>query len=396
MDAQATLPLTGIRVLDCSRVLAGPYATMLLADLGADVVKVEPPAGDETRAWGPPFWGSPGERRSAYFAAVNRNKRAITLNLKTPDGLDILDKLATQSDVLVHNFRPTTAERLGLGRARIAERHPHLIVSVVGGFPGSDGARDLPAYDLLAQAMSGLMSVTGDPNGEPMKVGVALLDLIAGQNLAVGILAALIAKQHGRTPSVAAQLVEVGVASMLNVVANYLASEIEPERYGNAHANIAPYQSFRTSDGHIVVAVGNDAQFRRLLDTLGLGGGDERFATNPGRLANRSALDAWLSQAFAQRSRDEVVAALVAADVPAGPVLSVGEAVRAMEDAHDGVWLQEREGIRLAPNPILVDGQRTPLRVVPPRPGEHTREILRELLLDDAAIARLYEAAVVA
>ena len=396
MDAPPRLPLDGVRVLDCSRVLAGPYATMLLADLGADVVKVEPPSGDETRSWGPPFWGSDEERRSAYFVAVNRNKRAITLNLKTAEGLGILDSLAERSHVLVHNFRPTTAEHLGLGSDRLADRHPKLIVSVVGGFPGGEGARDLPAYDLLAQAMSGLMSVTGDPKGEPMKVGVALLDLIAGQNLAVGILAALIAKQHGRTPSVATQLVEVGVASMLNVLANYLVSGREPQRYGNAHANIAPYQSFRTSDGHIVVAVGNDGQFRRLLDTLGLQDGDERFATNPGRLANRAALDVWLSDAFSRRSRDEVVAALVAADVPAGPVLSVGEAVRAMEDAHDGVWLQEGDGVKLAPNPILIDGQRTPLRVVPARPGEHTREILRELGCDDAAIARLYESAVVA
>jgi crotonobetainyl-CoA:carnitine CoA-transferase CaiB-like acyl-CoA transferase len=396
MDAQPMLPLAGVRVLDCSRVLAGPYATMLLADLGADVVKVEPPSGDETRAWGPPFWGSPDEGRSAYFAAVNRNKRAITLNLKSADGRGIFDRLAERSDILVHNYRPTTAERLGLDRDRLAERHPQLIVSVVGGFPGSDGARDLPAYDLLAQAMSGLMSVTGDPKGEPMKVGVALLDLIAGQNLAVGILAALLARQHGQTPTVATQLVEVGVASMLNVLANYLASGRDPERYGNAHANIAPYQSFRTSDGHIVVAVGNDAQFRRLLDTLGLPDGDERFDTNPGRLAHRAALDAWLSDAFARRSRDEVVAALVAADVPAGPVLSIGEAVRAMEDAHDGVWLQEGDGIRLAPNPILVDGRRTPLRIVPARPGQHTRDILRELQFDEAAISRLFESAVVA
>jgi crotonobetainyl-CoA:carnitine CoA-transferase CaiB-like acyl-CoA transferase len=327
---------------------------------------------------------------------VNRNKRTITLDLKAGDGRDILDRLAERSHVLVHNFRPTTAERLGLGRERLAERHPQLIVSVVGGFPGSDGARDLPAYDLLAQAMSGLMSVTGDPAGEPMKVGVALLDLIAGQNLAVGILASLLARDQGRTPAVETQLVEVGVTSMLNVLANYLASGAEPERYGNAHANIAPYQSFRTSDGHIVVAVGNDAQFRRLLETLGLPDDDERFATNPGRLAHRAALDTWLSAAFAARSRDEVVRALIAADVPAGPVLSVGEAVLAMEDAHDGAWLQECDGIRLAPNPILIDGLRTPIRIAPARPGEHTREILRELEFDETSIQKLFETAAVA
>jgi len=243
--------------------------------------------------------------------------------------------------------------------------------------------------------MSGLMSVTGEAGGEPMKVGVALLDLIAGQNLAIGVLVALLARPRQAVRSVETQLVEVGVTSLLNVLANYLASGEEHNRYGNAHPNIAPYQSFQTADGHLVVAVGNDAQFARLLKTLGLADGDPRFSTNAGRLAHRADLERWLGAAIARRSRDEVVEALAAADVPAGPVLSVAEAVGAMQDAHGGAWLQEIDGMRLAPNPILVNGSRTPLRLPPPRLGEHTTEVLREVGFDDAAIAELYRAEVV-
>lgn len=388
-------PLQGIRLLDCSRVLAGPFATMLLADLGADVVKLEPPGGDETRTWGPPFWGEPLERRSAYYAAVNRNKRGIVVDLKTDAGRTILDRLAERSDLLVHNFGPATAERLGLGTEDLRRRHEHLIVAVVGGFPGDAQARDLPVYDLLAQAVSGLMSVTGEPAGEPMKVGVALLDLIAGQHLAIGALAALLARPNQVARSVETQLVEVGVTSLLNVLANYVASGTEQRRHGNAHPNIAPYQSFRASDGHVVVAVGNDGQFERLLETLGLEDGVGRFATNPDRLAHRRALTEWLGAAIANRSRDDLVAALLAAEVPAGPVLSVSEAVDAMQRAHDGEWLQELAGMRLAPNPILVDGARTPLRIPPPRFGQHTTEVLEELGFDGPAIAEFYRAEVV-
>jgi crotonobetainyl-CoA:carnitine CoA-transferase CaiB-like acyl-CoA transferase len=395
LAAGERLPLHGVRVLDCSRVLAGPYATMVLADLGADVIKLEPPTGDETRTWGPPFWGDPADGRSAYFSAVNRNKRGIVVNLKTPQGRQIFDILAERSDVLVHNFRAPTAERLGLGRDRLVEDHPHLIVSVVGGFPGNGGSRELPAYDLLAQAMSGLMSVTGEPEGEPMKVGVALLDLVAGQNIAIGVLATLLGRADARPRSVSTKLMEVGVTSLLNVLANHLASGKEQTRYGNAHANIAPYQSFRASDGHVIIAVGNDGQFVRLLETLDLRDIEGRFATNPDRLRNRNELADWLAAAIAGRQRDELVAALVAADVPAGPVLSVGEAVDAMQTAHDGQWLQELDGILLAPNPILIDGQRAPARIPPPRFGEHTVEVLEEIGCDDAAIRDYIAAGVV-
>ena len=299
-----SLPLHGLRILDCSRVLAGPFATMLLADLGADVVKLEPPGGDESRGWGPPWWGAPEDRRSAYFGSVNRNKRTIVVDLRTDAGRDLLDRLADGADLLIHNARPSSAARLGLDADRLRAAHPGLVVAVVGGFSGRD--RELPAYDLLAQAMSGLMSVTGEPDGPPQKAGVALLDLLAGLEVAVGALAALLGKARGAAatpPAVEVSLMEASVAALTNVLANHLATGEEPRRWGNAHPNIVPYQVFATRDGHVAIAVGNDAQFARLLEVLGLdaGGplGDERGAGcrarrswSPGSAPRSSSADA--------------------------------------------------------------------------------------------------------
>ena len=371
------LPLDGIRVIDVSRVLAGPFATMLLADLGADVVKVEPPEGDETRGWGPPWWGDPADRRSAYFASVNRNKRSIVLDLRTDAGRASLDRLLGRADLLVHNYRPATARRLGLEADALRSRHPALLVASIGGFPGADA--DRPAYDLLAQAVSGLMSVTGQPDGPPTKVGVALLDLIAGLECAVGALAGLVARGHDRgraeVRSVEVGLIEVAVAALANVLGNHLASGAEPSRHGNAHANIVPYQAFEAADGSLVVAVGNDAQYARLVEILGLEP-DAAHATNPQRLAARDEVVRRLADAIGKRSRGSLLAALAAADVPAGPVSSVSEAL----DALGGVtWLDERDGIRTAPSPIRLDGESPRMRRAPPRLGEHTAEILAEL-----------------
>jgi crotonobetainyl-CoA:carnitine CoA-transferase CaiB-like acyl-CoA transferase len=365
------MPLEGIRVIDASRVLAGPFATMLLGDLGADVIKVEPPSGDETRSWGPPWWGDPADRRSAYFASVNRNKRSVVLDLRTDADGATLDRLLAGADLLVHNYRPTTAERLGLSTDGLRQRHPRLVVARVGGFAGADA--DRPAYDLLAQAVSGLMSVTGEPDGPPMKVGVALLDLIAGLECAVGALAALVGR--GRVSEVSVNLVEAGVDSLINVLGNHLASGVDAARHGNAHPNIAPYESFEARDGHLVVAVGNDAQFGRLLGVLRLEDVDGRFATNPQRIGARGELRAWLGEAIGRWERTELTSALGAADVPAGPVNSVREAVEAMGDG----WIQEVDGIRLPPGPIRVDGSVAAIRRPPPRLGEHTDEVLAEL-----------------
>jgi crotonobetainyl-CoA:carnitine CoA-transferase CaiB-like acyl-CoA transferase len=388
------LPLDGIRVIDVSRVLAGPFATMLLADLGADVVKVEPPGGDETRTWGPPWWGPPAERRSAYFASVNRNKRSVVLDLRTDDGRAILDRLATGADLLVHNHRPSVATRLGLASERLASVHPELVVVAIGAFPGDAAARERPAYDLLAQAVSGHMAVTGMPEGGAVRTGVALLDLICGLEAAVGGLAALVGRGRARTVDV--NLIEAGVASLTNVLGNVLASGDEPTRWGSGHPNIVPYQAFATRDGEIVVAAANDEQFARLLAVLGLRDDERRFATNADRVARRDELVPRLAQAIASRGRDELVAALSAADVPAGPLASVGEALAAMEASHDGAWVRVVDGVRLAPGPILVDGAHLPIHRAPPRLGEQTDEVLREVGIGASDVARLRERGVVA
>jgi formyl-CoA transferase/CoA:oxalate CoA-transferase len=382
-----SLPLRGIRILDCSRVLAGPFATMLLADLGADVIKLEPPGGDESRGWGPPWWGDPSDRRSAYFASVNRNKRSIVVDLRADGGRDLLDRLAGSADLLVHNARPSSAERLGLDTTRLRAAHPRLVVAAVGGFAGRDA--ELPAYDLLAQAMSGLMSVTGQPGGPPQKAGVAVLDLLAGLELAVGALAALIGRGTGTpAPAVEVSLMEASVAALTNVLANYLATGEEPRRWGNEHPNIVPYQVLGTQDGHVAIAVGNDPQFGRLVEVLGVVP-EASWATNAGRLADRETLIATLSAAVANRRRDELVDALRAADVPAGPVASVGEATRGMQAAHDDGWLQRADGMLLAPDPIRLDGESLPLRGVPPLLGEHTDAVFSEMGLAREEVADL-------
>jgi crotonobetainyl-CoA:carnitine CoA-transferase CaiB-like acyl-CoA transferase len=386
----SALPLAGIRVLDCSRVYAGPIASMLLGDLGAEIWKVEPPDGDETRGWGPPYWGDPADGRSAYFASVNRNKRSIVVNLKTDAGRAVLDRMAASCDLLLHNYQPSVAARLGLDADHLRGAHPHLVVATIGGFPGSGDAAERPAYDLVAQAVSGLMSVTGEPDGGPMKVGVALLDLTAGLQAAIGALAGLLARERGRAgpTHVSVSLIEAGVASLTNVLGHHLATGEEPRRWGTGHPDIVPYQVFAARDGHLVVAVGNDPQFERLLSVLGVPG-DARFATNAERLTRRDELVPLLAARIAERGRDELVNALSAADVPAGPVNTVSEALALMEAAHDGAWTQSAEGMRLAPDPIRVDGKRLPLRAAPPRLGDGTDEILQLAGLSASEIAAL-------
>ena len=375
--AMTSAPLDGIRIIDASRVLAGPFATMLLADLGADVIKIEPPEGDETRRWGPPWWGDPSEGRSAYFASVNRNKRSVVLDLRTDDGRTHLDRLLASADLLVHNYRPSTSVRLGLGAAELRRRHPDLVVAAIGGFAGRESER--PAYDLVAQAVSGLMTITGEADGPPMKVGVAVLDLIAGLECAVGALAALVGRARGQGRLVEVSLIEVAVGSLINVLGNHLATGAEPRRHGTAHPNIVPYQPFAAGGGDIVVAIGTDAQFARFLGVMGLWDTERRFGTNAERVQRRVELVAWLEPAIAARDRDELVAALLAADVPAGPVSSVGEAVAALEAAA-GPWVEEVDGIRLSPGGIRIDGARHPIRQAPPRLGEHTNEVISKLI----------------
>jgi crotonobetainyl-CoA:carnitine CoA-transferase CaiB-like acyl-CoA transferase len=368
------LPLAGLRVVDLSRVLAGPFATMLLADLGADVIKVEPPAGDDTRGWGPPWWGDPADWMSAYFASVNRNKRSVVIDLKADAGRATLHRLLAAADLLVHNYRRSTGVRLGLETDALRARHPRLVIATVSGFPGPADA-DRPAYDILAQAASGLMAITGQPDGPPTKVGVAVLDLIAGLECAVGALAALVGRRTAAASSVNVSLLEAGVTSLINVLGNHLATGREPARHGNAHANIVPYQAFEARDGHIVVAVGTDAQFARLLAALGLEDRDGRYATNALHVERREELVDWLGRAIGPRDRDELVTALIAADVPAGPVNTVSEALASMGSE----WAERIGDVLVTPSPIAVDGVRQRVRLPPPRLGEHTDEILSEL-----------------
>jgi crotonobetainyl-CoA:carnitine CoA-transferase CaiB-like acyl-CoA transferase len=382
-DAPNSLPLAGIRVADFSRVLAGPLATMLLADLGADVVKVErPQTGDDTRGWGPPFV----EGDAAYFLSLNRNKRSVTLDLSTDDGRSAARRLALGSDVVVENFRPGLMQRFGLDHRTLSAERPDLVYCSLTAFGDQAGTR--PGYDIIVQALSGLMSFTGQPGGEPTKVGVALLDVICGLYAANAVQAALLRRSStGRGGSVTVSLFDASVAALVNQAANYLLGGLVPVPLGNAHPNIVPYQLFEASDRPFILAAGNDRLFERTCEVIGRPelASDERFLTNADRVRNREALIPILSEAFAARTVDEWVEALEAASVPSAPVRTVDEVFTSAEGA---AALQEvddpvRGLLRLVAEPIHVDGRVPPVRMPPPRLGEHTEQVLSELAEDD-------------
>ena len=352
-------------MIDLSRVLAGPFATMLLADLGADVVKVEPPSGDETRGVGTAVVGRPG--RSAGAPTSHRSIGTSAASCSTCRPMTAAPRATgcwRRRDVLVHNYRPATAARLGLSTDALRQRHPRLVVSTVGGFAGAEA--DRPAYDLLAQAVSGLMSVTGEPDGPPMKVGVALLDLIAGLECAVGALAALVGR---RGSSASVNLVEAGVTSLINVLGNHLATGAEPGRHGTAHPNIAPYQSFEARDGHLVVAVGNDAQFARLLGVLDLADADGRFATNARRVGARDG-----ARGVARRRDRHVGSGSARGCAVRAPTCRPGRSTacrrRSSRWARNGSRSSTAFASRRAR--CASTGSSRPLRRPPPRLGEHT------------------------
>ena len=376
-------PLHGLRVLDLSRVLAGPYCTMVLGDLGADVIKVEPPDGDETRAWGPPFAG--GE--SAYYLCVNRNKRGMTVNLKTEEGRDIVRKLAGRSDVLVENFRPGTLARFGLDYETLRSGSPGLVYCSISGFGQTGPLRDRPGYDFMIQAMGGLMSFTGEPDGEPMKVGVAVTDITAGLYAVIAILAAL----QARTVSGEGQYLDISLFDsqlgwLANVASNFLVSGNLPNRYGNAHANIVPYQSFRASDGYFALAVGNDKQFARLCNLIGRPelASDVRFATNTARVNHREELIPLLETVFPSRRADEWLSALEEAEIPCGPINTLDK-VFAEPQVAAREMLIEMEHPTVGTLPLVgspLKFSQTPVTYhrPPPRLGEHTDEILKDVL----------------
>jgi crotonobetainyl-CoA:carnitine CoA-transferase CaiB-like acyl-CoA transferase len=374
------LPLEGVRVLDLSRVLAGPYATMVLADLGADVIKVEhPERGDDTRHWGPPFAG--GE--SAYFLSVNRNKRSIGVDLKSAEGLEKITDLAADADVVIENLRRGALEKLGLGYEALKELNPDLIYCSITGFgPGQDEER--PGYDFLIQARAGIMGITGfpEPEGEPTKVGVAIADIVCGLYAATAILAALRRRDAtGEGVRIEVPLFESTLGWLANRGQEYLVSGEDRGRMGNGHPTIVPYQTFDASDKQIAVAVGNDAQFGRLCEAIGREdlAADERFATNPDRVASRDEIVEILQRELSERTADEWVDEIRAAGVPCGPVNTLAEAL-ADEHLSSTDMLQEiehpRAGVlRMLASPMLFDGERPPVRRPPPTLGQHTEEV---------------------
>ena len=385
MSAEASdpaRPLAGLTVLDLSRVLAGPYATQVLGDLGATVWKIEKPGeGDETRTWGPPFVGG----ASAYYLSVNRNKRSAALAFRDAAHRAALLRAAAGAEIVGENFLPGTLERFGLDAASLRRDHPELVVCSITAH-GQDGPRaSLPGYDAVMQGFVGLQSITGEADGPPLKVGVALVDVLTGIHAATAILGALIGRfRFGAGAHLDVAMAEVGVHSLVNVAQSALSTGVPARRYGNAHPTIVPYQTFAAADGLFVLAVGNDAQFARLCDAIGEGAlaSDARFATNPARVANRAGLIARFSARFAARPRQEWLDLLARVSVPAGPVREVHEvvadpvlALRGMVGTHT---LAGGERTPLLALPWRTNGARPPVLRPPPALGGHTAEFLAE------------------
>ncbi|MDQ6817755.1 MAG: CoA transferase [Actinomycetota bacterium] len=382
-EASGAPLLEGVRVLDFSRVLAGPYCTMVLADLGADVIKVERPGiGDETRSWGPPF----SEGEATYYLAVNRGKRSIELDLADPESKPVLDRLLDTADVVIENFRAGVADRLGLGYDTLRQRRGDLIYCSVTGFGSGRLPRDRPGYDFVLQAESGLMSITGEPGGPPMKVGVALIDVLCGLHAAAGILAALNArKETGKGRRIEVSLLDSALAGLVNVAQAVLSTGEEARRYGNAHPSIVPYAPFEAADGWIAVAAANDGLWAALCEVCDRQdlASDERLSTNAGRVEHRDEVTRALAETFRTRSAEEWLAALHARGVPAGKVRGVSDAFAAAADAGEPATVTTRHPT-IGPLPSA----RSPIRLLPPlggepspppRLGQHTVEILREL-----------------
>jgi formyl-CoA transferase/CoA:oxalate CoA-transferase len=375
--------LGGLRVLDLSRILSGPFCTMTLADLGADVIKVEDTSGgDDTRAWGPPFQGG----TAAYFLSVNRNKRGIALDLKDPDCRQLLWGLAATADVVVENFRPGTAGRLGFGYDDVAEINPRVVYASISGYGQTGPMRGEAGYDAIAQALSGVMSVTGETGGPPARFGVSGADLAAGMWAAVGILAALHERERtGRGQWVDISLLDGQISWLTYVASSYFATGVTPGRYGSAHPTIVPYQAFPTAEGHLMVAAGNDSLWRRFATAVGLGDlvDDPRFGTNPDRVRNRGDLVPLIEEALAARSAQDWAKLLSEAGVPVGPINSVGEALEHPQVLARGMVTEISHptagAVRTVGSPIKLSASPPQVRTPPPGHGEHTDEVLTAL-----------------
>jgi len=372
--------LEGLRVLDLSRVLAGPLCAQILGDMGADVIKVEPPgAGDDTRSWGPPFTG--GE--SAYFVGLNRNKRSVTLNMAAKAGQEILAELLRRSDVLVENFKLGTLEKWGFGNDWLEKNAPCLIRCSITGYGSKGPDAGLPGYDFILQAESGLMSICGEPDGTPTKYGVAIVDVVTGLYACNTILGALAARNRtGRGQHVEVCLYDSGIAMLINVASNYLVSGKDARRFGNGHPNVVPYTTYATADTMIALAVGNDAQFARFSETVGHPewAADPRFARNPDRIANRDALDSLITAALKADKTAAWITKLRAVGVPCGPINTVAQALNHPHTlARDMVRTVKHDtagDLRLVGIPFEMNGTPATIRRPPPRLSEHTDEVL--------------------
>ncbi|SDK10877.1 Crotonobetainyl-CoA:carnitine CoA-transferase CaiB [Pseudomonas delhiensis] len=386
--------LRGLKVIDLSRVLGGPYCSQALADHGAQVIKLEPPGGDETRGWGPPFEGD----TASYFRGVNRNKKGIAVDLSRPEGIELLLQLLEGADVLIENFKPGTLARWGIGYAEVlSQRFPRLIHCAVSGF-GADGPLGgLPGYDAAIQAMAGLMSVNGEADGGPLRIGLPIVDMVTGLNAVAGILLALHERERsGRGQSVDIALYDCGISLLHPHLPNHFASGRTPRRTGNAHPNIAPYDSYRTGTEPIFLAVGNDRQFAKLCEYLGAGGlaQDPRFADNGQRLVNREALKQALEDHLAARDGRELAERLIRLGVPCGAVATVDRVVGHPHTRHRGMVVQLGDYRGIA-SPVKLSRTPASYRSAPPALGGDTREVLTELGLAPQTIEALYRLGIV-
>lgn len=390
-----TLPLEGIRVLDLTRILTGPFCSMILADLGAEVIKIEiPRSGDDTRHWGPPFIG----QESAYFLSINRNKKSLTLNLKKEKGRKILYKIAKKSDVLLENFRPGVTERLKVDFRTISQINPQIVYCSISSFGQTGPYRDRLAYDLVIQGMGGLMGITGEPNHAPVRIGVAIADIGAGMYAAIAVISAILAqKKTKKGQRIDISLLDGTVSWLTYMAANYFATGKAPKKMGSAHPNIVPYQCFQASDGkYLTLAVGNDSMWKNFCKAIAYERliNDERFSKNPKRVENRETLVNMLIKVFATRSRSEWLAALLKNDVPCGPVYTLDEIFTDAQVLHRNMVLEmdhpKAGKIKQIGIPMKLSEMSSRVDIAPPLLGQHNKEILGSLLkLSEKEIKRL-------
>lgn len=378
-----TSALKGIKILDLTRVLAGPYCSMILGDLGADVIKVEAPGGsDETRKWGPPFIND----ISAYYLCANRNKKGLTINLKSEAGIQLIKELVQQSDVIINNFKTGTMERLGIDYDRLKEINPSIVYCSITGFGETGPYKDLPGYDFIIQAMSGIMSITGDQKSGPQKMGIAITDVLTGLYACIGIQAALVERaQSGIGQKIDISLYDTAVSSLVNIGSNYLMSGKIPERLGNEHANIVPYQTFQTKDGEIVIAVGNDQQFTVLCQIIGNPAlaANDKFRTNPLRVENRAELVPILQAVLQTETTDYWQEKCRESNIPCGAIQNLKDLETDPQLAERNMFIKTRHPkageIRMIGSPLKLSRTPVTIRHHPPDAGEHTEEILQSL-----------------